>query len=52
MDLLATHVGLVLWFDYGLVLWFDYGIVVDSIGIKPGTVLCPSCGMLVWPVMA
>ena len=45
-----THVGLVLWFDYGLVLWFDYGIVVDSIGIRPGTVLCSSCGMLVWPV--
>ena len=35
----------------GLVLWSDYGLVVDSLGIGPRTVLCPSCGMLVWPVM-
>ena len=34
-----------------LVLWPNYGLVVDSFGTRPGTVLCPGCGMLVWPVM-
>ena len=33
-------------------LWPGHGLDVDSPGIESGTVLCPICGMIVWPVMA
>ena len=44
MALLSAHIG--------MVLWPNYALVVDSLGIGPETVLCPSCGMLMWHVMA
>ena len=35
-----------------LVLWPDHVLDGDSPGTKSETVLCPVCGMSVWPVMA
>ena len=37
MDLLAAHVG--------LVLWPDYGLVMDNLRTGSRTVLCPGCNM-------
>ena len=33
-------------------VWPGFGLDLDSLGAGSGTVLCPGCGMFVWPVMA
>ena len=32
-------------------LWPDFCLDLDSLGAGSGTVLCPGCGMFMWPVM-
>ena len=32
-------------------LWPGFGLDLDSLGVGFGTILCPGCGMFVWPMM-
>ena len=33
-------------------VWPSFGLYLDNLRAGSGTVLCPGCGMFMWPVMA